>query len=34
VAANPVPLNNYVYLDTGPQDYHVTTLGVLLQLSW
>jgi hypothetical protein len=34
VAANPVPLNNYVYLDTGPQDYHVTTLGVLLQLTW
>lgn len=35
VAANPDPSNNQqTYLDSGPQDYRVTAIGALLQISW
>jgi hypothetical protein len=30
VAANPMPANNGVYLDAGPQDYSAALLGILL----
>ena len=30
VAANPMPTNNAVYLDAGPQDYSASLIGVLL----
>ncbi|HLX25305.1 MAG TPA: MtrB/PioB family outer membrane beta-barrel protein [Usitatibacter sp.] len=32
VAANPMPANNTAFLDAGPTDYRVTTVGVLFQL--
>jgi hypothetical protein len=32
VAANPMPANNAVFLDAGPQDYRVNLIGVLLQV--
>jgi len=32
VAANPMPTNNTVYLDGGPQDYHATVVGILLHI--
>jgi hypothetical protein len=32
VAANPMPANNSAYLDAGPTDYRVTTVGVLFQI--
>jgi hypothetical protein len=31
VAANPMPANNAVYLDAGPQDYRARMLGVLIR---
>lgn len=35
VAANPAPSTNMqTFLDTGPQDYRATMLGVMLQFSW
>ena len=35
VAANPTPsTNQQTYLDAGPQDYKVTAVGAMLQLSW
>lgn len=35
VAANPTPsTNQQTYLDSGPQDWRVTTVGAMLQLSW
>jgi hypothetical protein len=37
VAANRVPYttgNPAAYLDSGPQDYHITALGVLVQVKW
>ena len=35
VAANPTPsTNQQTYLDSGPQDYKATAVGVMLQLSW
>ncbi len=35
VAANPTPSNNQqTYLDSGPQDYRVTTIGAFVQISW
>jgi MtrB/PioB family decaheme-associated outer membrane protein len=33
VAENPVPANNAVYLDAGPQSYHVNVFGLFLRLS-
>jgi hypothetical protein len=32
VGANPMPANNALYLDAGPQDYKVNLIGVLLQV--
>jgi hypothetical protein len=32
VAGNPMPANNALYLDAGPQDYRVNLLGVMLQV--
>jgi hypothetical protein len=32
VAANPMPANNALYLDAGPQDYRATVVGVLFQV--
>jgi hypothetical protein len=32
VAANPMPANNALYLDAGPQDYRNQTFGILLQV--
>jgi hypothetical protein len=32
VAANPMPANNALYLDGGPQDYRTTTFGLLFQV--
>jgi hypothetical protein len=32
VADNPMPANNAVYLDAGPQDYRATTFGILFQV--
>jgi hypothetical protein len=29
IAANPMPANNAVYLDAGPQDYRATAAGLL-----
>lgn len=35
VADNPTPSNNQqTYLDSGPQNYETTAVGVLLQLAW
>lgn len=38
VAANPVPASPYgaqaVYLDSGPQDYHTNTVGLLVQVTF
>lgn len=31
VAANPMPANNALYLDSGPQDYRTQTYGLLFQ---
>jgi predicted porin len=31
VAANPMPANNAVYLDAGPQDYRARMVGVLIR---
>jgi len=32
VSVNPMPANNTVYLDGGPQDYHATVVGILLHI--
>ena len=32
LASNPMPTNNAVYLDSGPQDYRATLLGLFLQV--
>jgi hypothetical protein len=32
VAANPMPANNGVYLDAGPQDYRDTMVGIMFQV--
>jgi hypothetical protein len=32
VAGNPMPANNALYLDAGPQDYRINLIGVLLQV--
>jgi len=34
VFENPVPANNAVYLDSGPQDYHTSVVGLFLQVSF
>lgn len=34
VSSNPVPANNAVYLDYGPQDYHANLFGVFLQVKF
>ena len=34
VADNPVPAANAVYLDAGPQDYHASVVGLLLQVGF
>jgi hypothetical protein len=33
VAANPMPANNAVYLDAGPQDYRARLIGVLIRVT-
>ena len=33
VAANPMPANNAVYLDAGPQDYRAKLFGVLMRVT-
>ncbi|QJR13958.1 MtrB/PioB family outer membrane beta-barrel protein [Usitatibacter palustris] len=33
VATNPMPANNALYLDAGPQDYRATVVGVLFQVA-
>jgi len=33
VAANPVPANGTVFLDSGPQDYRVNLFGVFLRVT-
>ena len=32
VASNPMPVNNAVYLDSGPQDYRTTAVGLLFHI--
>ena len=32
VAANPMPANNGVYLDAGPQDYRATAVGLFFHV--
>lgn len=34
VEENPVPAPNAVYLDAGPQDYHVNVVGLLMQVTF